>query len=431
MTPTAFRRILPVLTLVCVALVSALAAQTGTRTAAAPGAPAAIPYTTGTWDANALGNHRVVLEVDAPADAVRARIPWRRRDPNPEKKNLLVFDAQSGARVTNVVRERITREDGALVFQPTSGKGRYFVYYLPNVGSGRSNYPKVVYPEPENTAAPEWLSKHGLPEAAAALGQKSRALPLARVVEFQAIDDLNSFFPMEVIATASETKLLLARNWTVSYLRVSGRSPVPDQDDRRPAAAMDRGRRQRAVQGRGRPRRVLRLPGRPVRGAEADRRTGRPLRRSPHGWRSGHPGHRLPLLQYGREGLDRAGVQEDGVRRPGQGPGAVARRAGARTGRRRGLRGRDHDCAGRPAADRDRRHAHGFRADDSRRRATTIPGVIRGSGGSIRRWRSTTRSSPPTRRSRCATTRSACSAGPSSSAATDCRSTSRAASRRR
>jgi hypothetical protein len=219
MTPTAFRRILPVLILVCVALVSALAAQTGSRAPAAPGAPAAISYTTGTWDANTLGNHRVVLEVDAPADAVRARIPWRRRDMNPEKKNLLVFDAQSGARVANVVRERITREDGALVFQPMSGKGRYFVYYLPNVGSGRSNYPKVVYPEPESTAKPEWLSKHGLNEdATPAPGRKPPALPLARVAEFQAIDELNSFFPMEVIATASETKMLLARNWTASYL---------------------------------------------------------------------------------------------------------------------------------------------------------------------------------------------------------------------
>src|SRR5512137_2246637 len=128
MTPTAYRRILPVLTLACVALVSAPAAQTGTRNSVAPGPPAAIPYTTGTWDANALGNHRVVLEVDSPADAVRARIPWRRRDTNPEKKSLLVFDAQSGARVVNVVRELVTRETGELVFQPTSGRGRYFVY---------------------------------------------------------------------------------------------------------------------------------------------------------------------------------------------------------------------------------------------------------------------------------------------------------------
>ena len=234
MTPTAFRRILPVLILVCIALASALVAQTGSRTPAAQGAPVAIPYTTGTWDANALGNHRVVLDVDAPADAVRARIPWRRRDTNPERKNLLVFDSQSGARVINVFRERITREDGDLVFQPTSGKGRYFVYYLPNVGSGRSNYPKVVYPEPEDTARPDWLSKHGLPaDAVAVQGRKTPTLPLARVVEFQAIDELNSFFPMEVIATASEVKLLLARNWSASYLVFpeDRRFPVRMTDD--------------------------------------------------------------------------------------------------------------------------------------------------------------------------------------------------------
>ncbi len=216
MTSTALRRILPILSVVGVALASALAARALARQ---PAAPAAIRYSTATWDADTLGNHRVVLDVDAPADAVRARIPWRRRDTNPEKKNLLVFDAQSGARVVNVVRESITRETGDLVFQPTSGRGRYFVYYLPNVGSGRSNYPKVVYPEPESTAKPEWLSTHALPaDVKAAPGQKPPALPMARVVEFQAIDELNSFFPMEVIATAEETRALLNRHPTSPYL---------------------------------------------------------------------------------------------------------------------------------------------------------------------------------------------------------------------
>jgi len=219
MTSTAFRPVLPVLIVASVVLVSALAARTAARQPAAAAAPAPVPYSTGTWDAVTLGNHRVVLEVDGPADAARARIPWRRRDMNPEKKNLLVFDAQSGARVVNVVRELITRETGELVFQPTSGRGRYFVYYLPNVGSGRSNYPKVVYPEPESTAKPEWLSRHALPaDAAAAPGQKPPTLPMARVVEFQAIDELNSFFPMEVIATAEETKALLDRHATAPYL---------------------------------------------------------------------------------------------------------------------------------------------------------------------------------------------------------------------
>jgi hypothetical protein len=220
MRRTTFRRFLPALLLAGALLTAVLAAQTVARKpAGALTASPAIPYTTGTWDAGAFGNHRVVLEVAAPADAVRVSIPWRRRDSSPERKNLVIVDAQSGARIVNLVRESITRESGKLVFQPVSGKGRYFVYYLPNVGSGRSNYPKVVYPEPERTAKPEWLARNGLmSDAAPASARKAPALPVARVVEFQAIDELNSFFPMEVIATASETKALLARNWAVPYL---------------------------------------------------------------------------------------------------------------------------------------------------------------------------------------------------------------------
>ena len=138
-------------------------------------------------------------------------------------KNLIVVDAQTGARVANVARVSITRETGEIVFQPTSGKGRYFVYYLPNVGSGRSNYPKVTYPEPEQTAAPDWLQKH-----AAAQG-----LPAAAVVEFQAIDELNTFFPMEVIATAAETTSLEDRHRDKPYLLFpeDRRFPIRMTDD--------------------------------------------------------------------------------------------------------------------------------------------------------------------------------------------------------
>jgi hypothetical protein len=180
-------------------------------------------YGTGTWDAGVLGNHRVVLDVAAPADAVRAVITWRRRDHGPEKKNLIVVDAQTGARVANVARVSITRETGEIVFHPTSGKGRYFVYYLPNVGSGRSNYPRVTYPEPEQTAEANWLQRH-----AAAQG-----LPVAAVVEFQAIDELNSFFPMEVVATAAETKALEDRHRGQPYLLFpeDRRFPIRMTDD--------------------------------------------------------------------------------------------------------------------------------------------------------------------------------------------------------
>jgi hypothetical protein len=224
-----------VLLAICVALMAGLVAQTAVRTTPPTAqASTAVPYTTGTWDADTLGNHRVVLDVAAPADAVRARIPWRRRDVAPEKKNLVIVEAQSGARVANVLRVAVTREMGDLVFQPTSGKGRYFVYYLPYIGSGRSNYPKVVYPEPGQTAKADWLARFAGWTANTRQEAAHRpTLPLARVVEFQAIDEFNSFFPMEVIATAAEVKGLLAHHVAASYLVFTEdrRFPIRMTDD--------------------------------------------------------------------------------------------------------------------------------------------------------------------------------------------------------
>jgi Glycoside hydrolase 123, N-terminal domain len=203
----------------CAALMTGPAAQTDVgRTPARDRALSAIPHTTGTWDSDTLGNHRVVLDVPVAAEAVRALIPWRRRDEAPDRKNLIVIDAQTGARVANVLRVAITREMGDLVFQPTSGKGRYYVYYLPYLGSGRSNYPKVVYPEPEQTAKADWLTKYGSLAEPLPPPAHQPTIPSARVVEFQAIDQFDTFFPMEVIATAAELKGLLARHASSAYL---------------------------------------------------------------------------------------------------------------------------------------------------------------------------------------------------------------------
>ena len=56
-------------------------------------------YGVGIWNADSLGNHRVIVSVDKPADAVLATIDWRRRDLNPEAKNLIVVDAATGERI--------------------------------------------------------------------------------------------------------------------------------------------------------------------------------------------------------------------------------------------------------------------------------------------------------------------------------------------
>lgn len=169
-------------------------------------------YGVGIWNADSLGNHRVIVSVDKPADAVLATIDWRRRDLNPEAKNLIVVDAATGERITNVCRFTIDREQGEVVFQPQTVPGEYYIYYLKNVMSGSPYYPTVNYPAFKNTASADWVKKNKLS------GKKAPALPAAKVVQFQAINELNSFYPMEVIATSNETARLLKEHPGEKYI---------------------------------------------------------------------------------------------------------------------------------------------------------------------------------------------------------------------
>ena len=190
-------------TLFCLFTFSNLHAQT---------VPADKLYGLGNWDADSLGNHRVVVFVEKSADAVLATIEWRRRDLNPEDKNLIVVDATTGKRITNVCRFAVNRERGEVAFQPQTVPGEYYIYYLKNVMSGSRYYPTVNYPSFENTASADWVKKNKLS------GKKAPSLPAARIVQFQAIDQLNSFYPMEVIATADETARLLKKRPAENYI---------------------------------------------------------------------------------------------------------------------------------------------------------------------------------------------------------------------
>ncbi|MDR1501973.1 MAG: DUF6067 family protein [Prevotella sp.] len=174
--------------------------------------PADELYGNASWDADSLGNHRVVVFVDKQADAVLASINWRRRDLNPEEKNIIVVDAATGKRITNVARFAINREKGEIVFQPQTVPGNYYIYYLKNVISGSRWYPTVNYPSFENTATWNWLEKNKL------TNNTLPRLPSATVKQFQAIDEMNSFYPMEIIATQAETDQLLQDNPSGKYI---------------------------------------------------------------------------------------------------------------------------------------------------------------------------------------------------------------------
>ncbi|HDL18795.1 MAG TPA: hypothetical protein ENH29_07055, partial [Bacteroidetes bacterium] len=170
-----------------------------------------IPYGTGSWNTDSLGNHRVVVQVSKKTDAVWVHIPWRRRDLHPENTNVIAVDAGTGVKITNLFRVNINREYGDLIFQPQTAPGTYYFYYMPYIQSGSKNYPTVTYQKPENIAEQTWLQRHNL--FAGKLSQnKLLNLPGAEVTVMEAIDRFNSFYPMEVIATKDETDGLLKRH---------------------------------------------------------------------------------------------------------------------------------------------------------------------------------------------------------------------------
>lgn len=185
-----------------------------------------LAYGAGQWDPESgLGNHRVVVRIEAaagpvPPPAASVRIDWRRRDLEPEKKNVVVVDAATGQRVAEVAPVRIGRESGEFVFEPPTVPGEYYFYYLPYKSEGRKNYPNVAYDPPAWSAGP------GLAARAAALassdpGVAARArdgLLRGEAVRYEAADAFAAFTPMERITAAAETKALLAAHPGAAYL---------------------------------------------------------------------------------------------------------------------------------------------------------------------------------------------------------------------
>lgn len=179
-----------------------------------------VPFELGEWQVEGRGNHRALVQVDEPGDAVWVRIPWRRRDPNAQEKDVRIFDAQTKERITNLVRINVTQEFGDLVFQPTSGAGLYEVYYLPYEPPKQptpGGWWKAWYFKPEETADPEWRKRNGLTDEALATGEWQK-WPQAKVTAIQARTEFDRFDPMEVIATKEEVAQLLARYPQRNYL---------------------------------------------------------------------------------------------------------------------------------------------------------------------------------------------------------------------
>ena len=170
-----------------------------------------------TWNEHVFGNHRAIVEVERKCDAIRVHVPWRRRDPNPQDKNVVVIDAAANVRVLNTVVADISRASGDIVFQPMTAPGTYHVYFMPFTGSVRAHYPQCAYLPPEATAQPAWLERNKLTPDELKAGSWM-VLPDARFAGFQTIDDFSAFGPMETSATKAETDGLLELHPAAPFL---------------------------------------------------------------------------------------------------------------------------------------------------------------------------------------------------------------------
>jgi hypothetical protein len=167
-----------------------------------------IKYGVGTWPEN-LGNHRAVVHVADKADAVVARVEWRRHDADFKNKAVWVFDAATGKQIANAAVVESNRVFGSVVFQPQTAPGDYYIYYMPFKHVGEAYKGKVVYETPADTADAAWL---------AAATAKAAALPRASLVEMQSRGERHRFDPMEIIASDEEVASMLKANPLKSVL---------------------------------------------------------------------------------------------------------------------------------------------------------------------------------------------------------------------
>lgn len=178
-----------------------------------------VTYESGNWEHpkykeafEFFGNHRAVIVLeDDNFDNTQVTIPWRRRDNNPEKKDIIIVDARTNNVVANKYVVEINNEFGHVVFQPNQGSNTYHIYYFPHESTG-SYYPKLNYKNPTQTEDKTWLSQ--LEENK----NQITSLPKAKVISIQSIDDFHSFFPMEVIATQEEVSAFVNNNSQPYYL---------------------------------------------------------------------------------------------------------------------------------------------------------------------------------------------------------------------
>jgi len=159
-----------------------------------------IKYGIGSFTENGHGNHRVVVNVSAPSDAVLARVEWRRRDVKPEDKGIIVENPNG--KIVNSKAFNVKDLDGDVVFEAKTA-GNYYIYYLPYTPSSAPFIEKSDYYSPVSKADANWLLNNKIDKDT--VGESIlNSFSKAKQIEVQARDAFNSMYPMEVPVTDKE-----------------------------------------------------------------------------------------------------------------------------------------------------------------------------------------------------------------------------------
>ena len=155
------------------------------------------------WD-EANGNHRAVLEVRRDAPAASLVFNWRRHDLNVGDHKFMIVNASTGKEVPNVLRRRVDSEVCDIVFGPVE-KGTYYFYYLPYNVQTWGGACTTDYLKPETAPSASWTSSISKPVK-------------AEVVKVESRTQFDSFYPMELKATAKECEDYVASNSASLYV---------------------------------------------------------------------------------------------------------------------------------------------------------------------------------------------------------------------
>jgi len=174
--------------------------------------------------APAFGNHRAVVEISKPADAITLQITWRLHDQQPDKKRFLIINAASGDTIQNVYRVSVNNQQCNIVFGPVTKTGRYYFYYMPFKPDPQPGYYRFSYLSPKDPGK-AWV-KHNQVSDVNMLSK----FPKASCNELQARTAFDSFYPMEITPTSGELQSFLSNEDDYLLFPESRRYPIRMKD---------------------------------------------------------------------------------------------------------------------------------------------------------------------------------------------------------